>query len=54
MDIPVEVGRQAGELAISVASGVLWGRDAGPCRACVEMVVCLCWGGCCRKSSAET
>lgn len=54
MDIPLEVQGQAGELAISVASGMLWGRDAGPCKACVEVVVCLYWGGCCRESSAET
>ena len=33
---------------------MLWGRDAGPCKACVEVVVCLYWGGCCRESSAET
>lgn len=33
---------------------MLWGRDAGPCRMCVEVVACSYWGGCCRKSSAET
>lgn len=30
MDVPVEVPGQAGKSTIVVASGMLWGRDAGP------------------------